>query len=405
MIRIPDKVFELRCGGSPAADLYPYVEYVEVDESVDGSSFTIRLRLSAGPDGEWNHLSDERFTPFARLGVSLGFTGGGLAGAPTAAGGLLSPGGSGPEPLAEGYVIGTALRLSGRDAHLDVFCQDPWAVLGQEEKVVAWPDLSDSDIAEQILTAAGFAADVTTVPPLRQSDDTLVVQRGTDASFLRALARRNGFEVRFVPEGDGNRCRFGPPGLDGTPQPDLAIRFGATSNLRSFEATLDGRRPLSVRAAQLVPGTRQEATVEVGEPAHHRTGRTGLAALTADTLARAARPLRTPGALLLTATPTADPSELQQQAQAARDEAAWFVEAAGEINSDAYGHVLRAGRSVLVKGAGSLHSGAYYVTRVVHRMRPEGEYRQRFEARRNAVGLEGSESFGGGAPGLSLPGL
>ncbi|MFD0346356.1 hypothetical protein ACFQ0M_10270 [Kitasatospora aburaviensis] len=112
-----------------------------------------------------------------------------------------------------------------------------------------------------------------------------------------------------------------------------------------------------------------------------------------------------PGTLLLTATPTADPSELSRQAQAARDEAAWLVDAVGEINSDAYGHVLRAGRTVLVKGAGSLHSGLYYVTRVVHRMRPTGEYLQRFEARRNAVGLDGTEAFGGGAPGLPLPGL
>ncbi|MEV0536000.1 hypothetical protein [Kitasatospora sp. NPDC050463] len=400
---MPEKAFQLRCGGAPAADLHPDVEFVEVDESVDGSLFTVRLRLTAGPDGEWSHLSDERFTPFAPFGVDLGFTGGG--GPAGAVGGLLGGGAPGPEPMAEGYVVGATVRLTGRDAHLDVFGQDPWAVLGQEEKTVAWPDLADSDIAKQILAAAGFEADITPTAPLREAAGTTVVQRGTDAALLRAIARRNGFEVRFVVGKGSARCRFGPPALGGSPQPDLAVRFGAAGNLRSFEATLDGRLPLAVRAEQVAPETRGTSVAEATLPTQRLTGRTTLADLAGSALARAARPLRAPGTLLLTATPTADPSELSRQAQAARDEAAWLVDAVGEINSDAYGHVLRAGRTVLVKGVGSLHSGLYYVTRVVHRMRPTGEYLQHFEARRNAVGLDGTEAFGGGAPGLPLPGL
>ena len=92
-------------------------------------------------------------------------------------------------------------------------------------------------------------------------------------------------------------------------------------------------------------------------------------------------------------------------AQAARDEAGWFMSATGEINCDAYGFILRPRRTVLVKGAGSLYSGMYYVTRVTHKMTNDGRYKQTFEARRNAIGLDGSEEFGGDGLGLSLPGL
>jgi phage protein D len=389
---MPDKAFELRCGGAPAPDLYPYVDHVEVLERVGGTSFAVRFRSTQGPNGEWSLLSDQRFAPFLPMGVSLGFTGAG--------GGPLGSSGGGLDTLVEGYVTGAEVSLTGSDVRFDVLGQDPWAVLDTEEKVLAWPDLSDSDIARQILAGAGIDADITPTSSVRQADDVLVVQRGTDASMLRELARRNGYVCRFTVADGRTGCRFGPPQLDGSPQPELAVRFGTGSNLRTFEAALDGRRPLTIRAAQVGALSRDIVEAEASDPSLRFTGRTGLADLAAPGLARAAVPLRAHGTLLLAATPGDDPAELNRHAQAARDEAAWFVEARGEVNADAYGHVLRAGRTVLVKGAGSRHSGVYYVTSVVHRMRPDGEYTQRFEARRTAVGLDGSESFGGASGGL-----
>jgi len=54
--------------------------------------------------------------------------------------------------------------------------------------------------------------------------------------------------------------------------------------------------------------------------------------------------------------------------------------------------VLRARRLVTIKGIGATHSGLYYVTRVRHLLGADA-YAQSFEARRNAVGLLGTESF------------
>jgi hypothetical protein len=109
--------------------------------------------------------------------------------------------------------------------------------------------------------------------------------------------------------------------------------------------------------------------------------------------------------MLVQGPPTSDTAELQAIAQAVRDEAGWLITASGEINSDAYQSVLRPHRLVLVKGAGATHSGKYYVTRVVHGLNHEGDYVQRFEARRNARDLDGSEQFGGSGSGVSIPGI
>jgi phage protein D len=109
--------------------------------------------------------------------------------------------------------------------------------------------------------------------------------------------------------------------------------------------------------------------------------------------------------MLVLGPPTSDATELRTIAQAVCDEAAWFITAEGEINSDAYQSVLRPHRLVLVKGAGKPFSGKYYVTRVVHQLMGDGTYAQRFEARRNARDVDESEQFGGGGLGRPIPGV
>jgi hypothetical protein len=47
---------------------------------------------------------------------------------------------------------------------------------------------------------------------------------------------------------------------------------------------------------------------------------------------------------------------------------------------------------VNVRGAGRLFNGTYYLTRVLHAIRPGG-YLQQFEAERNAVTMTGAELY------------
>jgi hypothetical protein len=90
--------------------------------------------------------------------------------------------------------------------------------------------------------------------------------------------------------------------------------------------------------------------------------------------------------------PAAGNSEMKGELRSGYEAAAEFATVSGEIDSRAYGAVLRAKRLVTIKGAGASYSGLYYVTRVRHLFSNE-QYVQSFEAYRNGIGLTGQESF------------
>jgi phage protein D len=396
--------------GDEAADETFYGDVVELTiEENTATAGTIRLRLAATlqEDGTWSYLDDDRLSLFSKVSVKVGFTGGaGLAGA---LGGLTGAGGNdGLEPVFDGYLTAVNLRLGSQpgQTYLEAFGMDTAALMGLEEKIASWPNLSDGDIAEQILGGYDVSVEADPVQTVHQENDTTIMQRGTDLQFVRQLAQRNGFEFYFETSKESGEVTafFRAPRLDGTPQPDLAIQFGADSNLTTFSASMRGQRPLNVQVAQTEVTSKSVNSAEVSDPALTKLGGNDLAAL-AGPLDQLVAPAGAQARLLLLGPPTSDATELHTLAQAVRDEAAWFITASGEINTDAYQAVLRPHRTVLVKGAGSQYSGAYYVTRVTHKLTSDGGYSQSFEARRNARDLTGSEKFGGAGLGLPVPGL
>jgi hypothetical protein len=83
-------------------------------------------------------------------------------------------------------------------------------------------------------------------------------------------------------------------------------------------------------------------------------------------------------------------SELQAASQGIVDRSTWCVVAEGEVTADI--GVLRPGKIVNVRGAGRVYNGSYYVTRVRHQISKD-DYKQQFQARRNAVGMTGTELY------------
>jgi hypothetical protein len=404
-----DKVYQIAFDDEAVdEDFYGDVESLTVEENTDAAGvLRLRLRLTLQEDGSWNYLDDERLSLYKKVGVRIGFTGGeGLAGA---LGGLIGGGDDGLEPVFDGYV--TALRLAigseSDDSFLDVGATDTSVLMGLEEKVVTWPNLADGDIARQILDGYGVEARVDATLTTHQENDTTIVQRGTDLQFMRRLARKNGLEFYFETDKDGGAvtAHFRAPRLDGKPQPDLAVRFGEESNLRSFWARLSGQRPLNVRVRQIDIKANGANDAQASETQRTLLGDRDLNDLAGGPLGGLVSPRDAQAQMLVLGPPTGDATELQTIAQAVRDEAAWFIAAGGEINSDAYLAVLRPHRLVLIKGAGKEYSGKYYVTSVVHELKADGSYTQKFEARRNARDLDGSEAFGGGDLGSLLPGI
>jgi len=382
---VPRKAFLIAFDETPAEpELHAAVQQVDVEENAAlPTTFAFRVRLSRDRTGQWKGTDDDRFSLFTKVSIDAGAVGDSSQAASL-------------EPIAEGYVTAVGVHIGAQpdDAYLEVRGMDATALMSVEEKTVSWPNMADSDIVQQIVSTYGIPLQATSTTPVRQQNDTLLIQRGTDARFLRLLARRNGFEFSFSKErGAATTCYFGPPRVSGTPQADLAIQFGEQSSLASFDVTAHGLRPLAVATTQVDIKTKNESTANVTASQLNALGSSGLSSLIESKLDSLVNPLEQQGRLLLLAQPSADAAELQSIAQAVRDEAEWLIAARGEVNTDAYGTVLRAGRLVLIKGAGKQHSGAYYVTRVRHLIKNNGTHVQTFEARRNARDVTGSERF------------
>lgn len=377
-----------------------------VENTGSAGSLRLRLRISLDSEGSWSLVDADRLALFGRIKVSIGFTSGnGLGGALQ---GLT--GGNDPlAPVFEGYITAISPSFDSQPGNsvLEILALDSSVLMSLEDKVATWSNLSDSDIAEQILGAYGVDMEVESTQAMHLENDTTIVQRGTDIQFVRTLAQRNGMEFYFEtdPASDTVTAYFRPPQLDGQPQPDLAIQFGAKSNLRTFSTRLAGQRPLSVKVQQIDVKSNSPNVGQASDLQRTKLGERDLEDLEAGTLGRLVTPQDAVAQMLLLGSPTSDTTELQTLAQAVRDDAGWCIQAQGEINSEAYQTVLRPHRLVQIKGAGRAHSGKYYVTRVVHELTSNGGYSQRFEAVRNARDLDGSESFGASGLTLSLAGV
>ncbi len=412
-----DKAYQIWLGGSAVDDsFYGDVVSLKVEESVaQATELTIQVAATIQDDGSWSHLEDDDLSLFTDVSVRAGFTsGGGLAGALAAVASVFGAGGGGDdglEPLFDGYITSVHLNMTSDpgNATLEIHAMDATVLMSLEEKVITYPNMSDSDIVQQIVMGGGYAdrLQADTTPTVHQDTDTTFIQHGTDIQFVRELARRNGLEFYFETDKTSGEvvAYFQAPQLNGTPQPDLAIQFGDNSNLNQFSARLEGQRPLSVKTTQVDIKAGSANLAQVGQTQFPKLGDKDSNDLIGGPLGSLVTPHDTQGQMLLSATPTSDATELQTMAQAVRDEAAWIITATGQINSDAYQSVLRPHRLVLVKGAGTPYSGKYYVTKVTHELKPDGTYTQNFEARRNARDVDGSEQFGGSQLSLSIPGV
>src|ERR1700752_4595292 len=138
-------------------DFYGDVECLIVEENTTvAGTMRLRLALTLDDNGVWDYLDDARLDVFTKVSVRVGFTGGGgLAGALSSA--LGGGGDDGLERVFDGYI--TAVNPTwGSDpgsAHLEIEAMDTSVLMSLEEKIATWPNLSDSDIVQQIVSGYG----------------------------------------------------------------------------------------------------------------------------------------------------------------------------------------------------------------------------------------------------------
>lgn len=358
--------------------LYGNIQEISVEDSSDSAgTFTIRVVATKDSDGSWKYAGKDLFHLFDKVRISAGFPNGNK------------------EHLVEGYITNLSFHIdkSEEKSFFDVSGMDMTILMNLREKLKSWVGKTDSEIAKEIFSKYGFKAVVDDSSPSSDPDFT-VVQRSTDIEFLKNLAYRNGFEcfVRKDFSSDTISGYFGKPRPDITPQKDIAAYFAGNTNLINIDFSVDGLRPLSVEVRQKDPYGGEVHETKIDSSQIEKIGKQNLSDLVKTKVGGLI-----PGEMLipniiLSRKSTSESQFMQSIAQSVFDEGSWFITARGSIDGLMYGALLRSNLPVLIKGVGDDFSGKYYVSRVVHKITSDS-YIQEFEAKRNAIGLTGSENF------------
>jgi len=365
----------IEIGGAEVEELYRDLVTldVELDDELAGMfRMTVSLRLNA--DGSWTYLDDERFVIWQRVVITAGLA-------------------DDSRQLLTGFVTHMRPQFATglEQSRLEIWGMDATVLMDRVDKLKDWPNKKDSDIATETFRTYGLTPRVTDTDVIHDEEVSTIIQRETDVQLLKRLALRNGYEC-FV---DGDTGFFQPPAVDDTPQPVLAVQFGAETNVNRFSLEVNALAPANVAmfGVDHVTGDVLDASAESG-------GQPTLGANDADSYLP---PGMDPGRIYIGQTVTTGSPEMTALCQGLRDQGEWFVTGEGEVAANQYGSILTPRGTVTIKGIGETHSGVYYVTHVTHTFSTAG-YTQVFRVKRNALKPTGDEDFSTGGGGL-LAGL
>lgn len=373
---MPAEQVVVEIDGAEITDIYPDLSWVSVETGDDlAALFRLELAMPRLADGTWAHVDDARLSLWRRVVISAGFAD------------------DTSDTVMTGYITHVMPVFDADPARcrLQIWGMDATALLDREEKLRAWPDLSDADIASAVIAEHGLIADVAPTDVVHDARVSTVMQRETDAGLLRRLAARNGYGCWVDGDTSGDTVHFRPVEVTPADLPVLAVHFGEETTVTSLAVRAVGPGPMGVAAAQL-DRTAKEVLSVTAAPG----GREAMGASTAEALLAPGMGL---AQAFVTHSPATGEPEMAELVQAAYERSQWFVTAQAVVDANRYGAVLRPHQTVLVKGAGETHSGEYEVVAVHHRIGADG-YRQHLELRRDALGLTGDEDFATGGGGL-----
>ncbi len=328
---------------------------VEVSERV-GQSTSYRIEYSLDTaEGDFPLLKEAKLGSGSELSIL----------APTDAGTLC---------LVKGPVYGQQISFEqgGSGSVLKVLGADSLIKMDREDKVVAWADLTDSAAVTSILSQAGLTPDVEATQAGHFELKHTLIQRETDLTFVRRLARRNGnFFWLTCDEAGVETAHFKRPVLAGQAACDLVINLtDPVSNVTALEINWDVERPTSADAAELDLNNKSDISGAVQRSPLSALGGTALSGIITDQRVVHVR------------APVDDSGDLQARGEGALIEAGFFLRASGTTTLSSLGNILRSHTLVNLRGAGSRHSGLWFCAAVRHAI-DASEHRMEFELIRN----------------------
>jgi len=341
--------------GVPDTDLIQ-ASTVEVNERMgEATTFSLRYPVSIS-EGDIPILKDSRLDVGSVLSV-------------------LVPVGAKTHCIVKGPVHSQQVHLEhgGGSSWLEVKGSDSMVKMDRESKSVVWADVTDSAAATSIFANYQLVPDVQLTMAGHFETKHTLVQRDSDLRFVRRLARRNGFLFWVTSDEFGvETAHFKRPPLDGSAEADLVINLDSPSVL-ALDINWDVERPTSIEGVQLDLNAKSNLDVAVARSPQTPLGSSGLKDITGDTRS------------VFLSAPADDTGDMTARGEGALIEADWFIKANCETNLTRLGTVARAHTVVEVKGAGSRHSGKYFVAGVRHSI-DASDHKMSLELVRNGWG-------------------
>ena len=347
--------FSIRVNGVNDAELSQAVTVEVTEQAGEPSGFSLRYGLDI-LKGDLPYLTDSRIDAGSEISVMVSVD-------------------ARNDCLVKGPVHGQNIHLEhgGPGSTLDVRGSDTSVKMDRESRSVVWKDVTDSDAVQTILSTYGYTPDAEPTQAGHYENKHTLIQRESDLSFIRRLARRNGFYFWITADEFGlETAHFRRPQLGGSIASPLVINLESPT-LATLDINWDVERPTSITGVQLDLNAKSNIDLSVPKTPQVLLGDTGLAAITGDTRS------------VQLSAPANDAGDLQARGEGALIEADWFIRATCHTTVKDLGAVIRPHTIVELHGAGSRHSGKYFVSGVKHTINAT-EYKMEIQMIRNGWG-------------------
>ena len=315
----------------------------------------LEFPLCTNAQGDWTGESEDWLQPMARVRIEVSLQGNPFV------------------PLIDGSIV-TAdydMHMEPGQSILRVEVQDDGFLLHRDETIKLYPGLKDDAIAEQIYDDALDidSTDIDEVAAPGDLSDHVTVLRGTQMELLQQLARRQEMHAYVLPGPDPHTSigcfKYDPDEDSGLPPMVLLgnkrnllnIRFSSTSALPAVYTTATislSDKSQNWRTANLDDIQRLGPDAPSGTPVH-----------------RFLRPGKSWNV------------DLNNAVLGASEQAAYALNAEGEVLKDTYPAVLSPYQNVQVNGSNGRLSGLWLIRQVTHTL-TRNSYGQTFSLQRNA---------------------
>ena len=188
--------FDIIVGGASAPDFDADVIELEVEENADlPGAISLTLPVSLNEGGDYDTVSDPRLAPLANIAV------------------VATAADNQQHCLFDGFILAQQVHLDTGTAAstMKVWGQDASWLMNVRELAKEWVNVTDGAVANTIFGNYGknnftpHRDNLADDGPIHAEDGATLMQRASDAQFLRALARRNGKLFRVYLHGYARR--------------------------------------------------------------------------------------------------------------------------------------------------------------------------------------------------------